>query len=168
MARPALLRRFPKLLSKKLQSTPIIEPDDVTKYPELADDITVADKHIGKEFEESDLEALRKQNQYRRQQVVIILGAALLSGLGGLQAALPDERWPGILLSALGFVLTSVGIAQRELGAYGEFLDERVKAERLRSAYFRFLSRTGRYEQDNREAQLRRAVLSIKRGEEPR
>jgi hypothetical protein len=136
-------------------------------YPDLAEDIAVAEEVVRAAFVESDLAALREQNRYRRQQVTIILGTALLSGLGGLQAVFPAERWPGIILSLLGIVLAFVGRTAGELGTLESFLDHRVRAERLRAAYFRYLSRTGRYKKGDRKIQLRRAVVAIKQGQEP-
>jgi hypothetical protein len=154
-------------LRRSFSSHPVIVPKASSDYPELAEDIAVANEVIGPAFAESDRAALREQNRYRRHQVVIILGTALLSGLGGLQAVFPEQRWPGILLVLLGLVLTFVGRAAGELGTFDTFFNERVKAERLRSAYFRYLSRTGRYRKADRTSQLRRAVVAIKKGEEP-
>jgi hypothetical protein len=99
--------------------------------------------------------------------VVLTLGAALLSGLGGLQAVVPDQRWPGLLLIVLGLALTSVGHAVGELKTFERFLDERIKAERFRAMHFRYLSRTGRYAAPNRKIALERAVLAVKNGQEP-
>jgi hypothetical protein len=67
----------------------------------------------------------------------------------------------------LGVGLTAVSRTAGELKTLDCFLGERVKAERLRSMYFRYLSRTGRYRGDDRESVLRRAVLAVQRGEEP-
>jgi hypothetical protein len=134
----------------------------------LARDVQVLDDVVGPVFEESDRAALRHQNAYRRQQVLMIVDAAVLSGLGGLQAAMSDERWPGLVLAVLGIALAGLGQMAGELKTFEHFLDERVKAERLRATYFRFLSRTGRYAGDDRVVTLRRAVLSVKAGEEPR
>jgi len=166
MRRPALLARFPTLRSSAT-SHPIVDPQTAADFPELAEDVVTADGVVATAFAESDRAALVHQNRYRRQQTVIILGTALLSGLGGLQAVLPDQRWPGILLIVLGLLLTFVGRAAGELDTFNAFLDERIKAERLRSAYFRYLSRTGRYGTADRSTQLRRAVVAIKKGEEP-
>ena len=99
--------------------------------------------------------------------MVIIFGAALLSGFGGLQAALPDQRWPGLVLGLLGALLAVLSTAVNELNALERFMGERVKAERLRSACFRFLSRTGRYADADRVKVLRRVVNTIRSGEEP-
>jgi hypothetical protein len=167
VSRLALLRRFPTVRSTGV-STPVLPHDVAARYPGLADDIAVLDDLVGPDFADSDRKALRYQNTYRRQQVVLILGATLLSGLGGLQAALTDQRWPGILLTVLGLALAGLGQTAGELKTFERFLDERVKAERLRAMYFRYLSRTGRYTGSDRTKVLRRAVLAVKAGQEPR
>ena len=141
--------------------------DKAQDYPALADDIATLDRLVGPAFAASDREALLHQNRYRRQQVVILLGSAVLTGLGGLQAVYPDTTWPGLSLALLGALLAVLSNAVNELNALERFMTERVKAERLRSTYFRFLSRTGRYAGDDRVSVLRRAVLSIRAGEEP-
>ncbi len=137
------------------------------RYPALTRDIAEVEELVSGPFAESDGAARVHQNRFRRQQVVILLGTALVSGLGGLQAVFPDQRWPGILLVVLGLALSAVGTAARELGELEAFLAERVKAERLRSTYFRYVSRTGRYAGDDRRSVLRRSVLAIRNGEEP-
>lgn len=166
MRRPALLARFPSLRASA-SSSPILDLQAASTFPALAEDIATADDIVGTAFAESDQAALVHQNSYRRQQTTVILSTALLSGLGGLQAVFPEQRWPGILLIVLGLVLTFTGRAAGELGTFNAFLDERVKAERLRSAYFRYLSRTGRFSSADRTTQLRRTVVAIKKGEEP-
>ena len=166
MRRPALLVRFP-LWRPPRESPPPVVPEAVTDYPELADDISTVDHVVGPAFHEADLSALRHQHRYRRQQVVIIAGSALLTGLGGLQAVFPQERWPGLALALLGALLAVLSNAVNEFNALEKFMTGRVKAERLRSACFRFLSRTGRYTGEDRVSVLRRVVLSIRAGEEP-
>lgn len=164
--RPALLRRFPTMRSRAT-SEPVL-PDDVAEnYPALAEDIAVLEAEVGRAFAKADQEALRNQNTYRRQQVVLILGATLLSGLGGVQAALSSQSWPGIALTALGLALGVLGQTAGELQTFERFLDERIKAERFRAMYFRFLSRTGRYAGGDRATVLARAVVSVEKGEEP-
>ncbi|GAA2903163.1 hypothetical protein GCM10010472_71730 [Pseudonocardia halophobica] len=167
MRRPALLARFPSLRPVRARNRSVLAPAVAAEYPQLAADIELADEIVGPEFGAADHAALRQQNRYRRQQVVIILGTAVLTGLGGLQAVFPEERWPGIMLAVLGLLLAFAGRAAGELRALDTFLDERIKAERLKSAYFRYLSRTGRYADEDRTTRLRRAVVAIKRGEEP-
>jgi hypothetical protein len=164
--RPALLMRFPSWRAPR-PSWPPIAPGKAADYPALADDIATLDTVVGPAFADSDREALLHQNRYRRQQVVILVGSAVLTGLGGLQAVFPQQAWPGLLLGLLGAALAVISNAVNELNALERFMTERVKAERLRSTYFRFLSRTGRYGGDDRVSVLRHAVVSIRSGEEP-
>jgi hypothetical protein len=81
-------------------------------YPQLAQDFEVLDQAVAPAFTEYDAAALRDQNRYWRQQV-IILGSALVTGLGGRQAVFPHQRWPGLLLDALGIALSvTAGVAK--------------------------------------------------------
>lgn len=161
-----LLVRFPSLRSPK-SSSPVIPPEDRAAYPSLADDFALLDRVVAPVFYRSDEAALRYQNRYRRQQVVILLGSAVVSTLGGLQAIFPDQRWAGVLLTVLGIVLAASSRAAGELATLTNYLTERVKAERLRALYFRFLSRTGTYADSQRDAAVRRAVIAIEAGREP-
>jgi hypothetical protein len=168
MRRPAIVARFPRLrLRLPEEPEPIIPTDEAGRYPALADDIGVLDKEVGRTFAISERAARVAQNRYRRQQVVILLGSAVLSGLGGLQAVFPDHRWLGLVLVVVGVLLTGASQAAGELKTLDCFLTERVKAERFRAMYFRYLSRTGRYRGEDRVGVLRRAVLAVERGEEP-
>lgn len=167
MKRPALLERFPRW-RPRTESKPVIPLERARDYPSLADDVAVLDRVVGPAFAESDRAALVAQHRYRRQQVIILLGSALVSGLGGLQAVFPDQRWPGIALSLLGAVVAAVSLTANELKTLDGFLTERMKAERFRAMYFRYLSRTTRYRNADRESVLKRAVLSVKKGEEPK
>jgi hypothetical protein len=166
MNRPALLKRFPSLTAPA-SSGAVLPPGLGERYPALAEDIDVLDRVVRPAFVESDRAALIEQNRHRRQQVVLAVGAAIMAGLGGLQALVPDQRWPGLILVVLGLVLAAVGNTAGELGSFQRFLDERIKAERLRAMHFRYLSRSGRYATTNRAVVLERAVLAVKAGEEP-
>ncbi|MCV2489834.1 DUF4231 domain-containing protein [Geodermatophilus sp. YIM 151500] len=148
-------------------SWPVIPDHKRVSYPSLAPDFQVLDREVTAAFVEADLAALRRQNRYRRQQVIILLGSAALTGLGGLQALCADQHWPGLLLAVLGVLLAATGRATRELDDLNGYLTERVKAERLRALHFLFLSRTGPYAGADREADLRRAVVAIRFGKEP-
>src|SRR4051812_18193579 len=123
MRRPALLARFPSLRRPRARNRSVLDPSVVAEYPHLAPDIELAEQIVGPEFVTSDRAALVHQNRYRRQQVLIILGAAVLTGLGGLQAVFPLERWSGILLVVLGLLLTFAGRAIGELHTLDTFLE---------------------------------------------
>src|SRR5687767_8881684 len=136
--RPLMLIRFPKLRAPAV-SWPVIPDDKRASYPSLAPDFQVLDRELTAAFVEADLAALRRQNRYRRQQVTILLGSAALTGHGGLQALFADQRWPGLLLAALGILLAATGRVTRELDDLHEYFGQRVKAERLRGLHFLFL-----------------------------
>jgi hypothetical protein len=161
-----MLVRFPALRPRAV-SAPVIRPEQVRDYPSLTDDIAVLDREVGPVFAASDRAALVHQHRYRRQQVVILVGSALVTGLGGVQAVFPGQRWPGVLLSVLAALVAAVSVTVRELATLESFFTERMKAERLRAMYFRYLSRTGRYRTEDRVTVLKRAVLAVKHGEEP-
>jgi hypothetical protein len=161
-----LLVRFPTLRARA-SSRPVIPADKRASYPALAEDFAVVDRVVAPVFREFDTAALRDQNRYRRQQVLIVLGSALVTGLGGLQAVYPAQRWPGLLLTALGVVLATSSRWAKERASMADYLSARVRAERLRALHFRYLSATGRYAGPGRVEALRRAVLEIRAGKEP-
>ena len=163
---PSLFARLPRLRSPK-SSWPALPAEKRAAYPALAADFEVLDRLVDPAFRYSDLAALRHQNRYRRQQIAVLLGSVVASGLGGLQAVFPDQRWPGLLLTALGIALAASSRVTSEVGALAAYLTERVKAERLRALHFRFLSRTGPYSDERRETALRRDVVAIRSGREP-
>lgn len=161
-----LLARFPKLRTPAA-SRPVVPVDKRAGYPAFAADFEVLDQVVAPAFERFDVQALCDQNRYRRQQVFVLLGSAILTGLGGLQAVVPGQRWPGLLLAALGVLLATSSRWAGERSSLSTYLDARVKAERLRAVHFEFLSRTGRYAGDSRVPALRRAVIAVEAGKEP-
>jgi hypothetical protein len=127
----------------------------------------VLDREVGPVFTEYDLAALRDQNAYRRQQVLIFIGSALLTGMGGLQAVFPGQRWPGVVLAVLGGLLAASTRAAGEQSLQRDYLEARVKAERLRGLHFLYLARSGPYAGPDRETALRRSALAIRAGRDP-
>jgi hypothetical protein len=162
-----LFARLPSFRSPRT-SLPVIPDSARRAFPALVDDFAVLDEVVGQAFRKSDIAALRHQNRYRRQQLLVLVGSVVTSGLGGLQALVEDQRWPGILLALFGVALAVSSRATSELGAQNEYLAERVKAERLRALHFRFLSRTGKFAREDRDSVLRLAVIDIEAGREPR
>jgi hypothetical protein len=164
--RPVMFRRL-NLRRPPDRSAPVIPQEAVDEFPALAEDARLLDQVVGPEFHDADRAALLHQHRYRRQQVLILLGSTLLTGLGGLQAVVPGQQWPGLLLFLLGLAVTWLSTIAGELKPLDDYLTARTKAERLRAMYFRYLSRTGRYAVADPESVLRRAVLSVREGEEP-
>jgi len=161
-----LFARRPRLRDPST-SHPVLPATTRTDYPALADDVDILEQVVTPEFARNDVTALRDQNRYRRQQVLVLLGAAVVSGLGGVQAALPDARWPGAALAATSVLLATSSRWAGEQGSLDGYLAARVRAERLRALYFRFLSRTGPYAGPDRTAALQRGVVAVRAGKEP-
>ncbi|WP_344019817.1 DUF4231 domain-containing protein [Pseudonocardia kongjuensis] len=161
------MTRFPKLRVRP-SPTPVVPVEARAAYPALAADFAVLDEVVGERFAAADRTALIEQNRHRLFQVVILLGAAVLSGAAALQGVFPDQRWPGILAAVLALLLATLGQTAGELGTLAAFQTARTKAERLRALHFEYLSGTGRYRGPDRERELKRAVNAIDAGKEPR
>ncbi|GAA2581929.1 hypothetical protein GCM10010435_69360 [Winogradskya consettensis] len=162
----SLLARFPKLRTPA-EPYPVIPPDARERYPELADDLTELAAVVEPVFSAYDRQALKEQNAYRRQQVLVLLGSALVTTLGGIQALVPGQRWPGLVLALAGVLLATSSQWARERASIDEYLQARVRAERLRALHFRYLARVGPYAGPDRLVALRRAVIAVKAGKEP-
>jgi hypothetical protein len=154
---PALLARMPRV-GGPAESPPVIPDEARTAFPDLARDLDVLARDVAPAFRDYDLQALREQQRYRRQQFLILLGSVLGTAFGALQAAVPDEEWPGALLILLGVLLATSSRWSGERASFGTYLDARLKAERLQALHFQYLSGTGRYAGPNRDLELRRAV----------
>ncbi|MEV5891205.1 DUF4231 domain-containing protein [Nonomuraea fuscirosea] len=166
MRPPPLLARFPALRAPAV-SAPVVPAGRKAAYPALAADFEVLDRELTPVFERYDVEALRDQNRYRRQQVLILLGSAVITGLGGLQAVLPEQHWPAVLVTVIGVALATSTRYVRESETLDRYLAARARAERLRALYFGYLARTGAFGGEDRELVLGRAVLAMEAGEEP-
>jgi hypothetical protein len=159
--RPALLRRLPRLFGTP-PSRPIVEPEDRRYYEDLEPDLTFLDEQLVPSFERYDKAALRAQNRFRRQQLALILGGALTTILGSLHASLgKGSRWI-VLAEAIvaGFLFVAVLVAQRN-HEQQKYLESRLRAERLRAEYFRFVVRAGAYADESR----RKGALEQRIGE---
>jgi hypothetical protein len=142
--------------------------DTATKHPELADDLAALEQELAPQFQELDLEALRNQHGFRLGQVLLIFGGSVATILGTVQAALSHAAWAGIteaiILAVLGAVFRLVG----DLNFKENYLDQRLKAERLRAEFFFFLARTGQYGEIDPPAArrlLRERTARIKAGQ---
>lgn len=164
--RPALFLRFPRR-SAPAVSAPVIPPDARAAYPALRKDLDLLDEEVLPAFTAYDLKALRDQNTHRAQQVVLLLGSALASGLGGLQAVFPEQRWPGTLLAVLGLLLGAFGRWAKRQRSLEGYLAARLRAERLRAVCFRFLARCPGYSGPDPAEALRKSVRAIADGREP-
>jgi hypothetical protein len=162
MARPTVFKRFPTLRLRLKQSV-ILAPDAQSGYPALADDFAVLEQELVPRFRELDRAALQAQNQFRLEQVVLILGSVSAVILGALQGTLRDALWPGLAEALVGAVVAVFAVLSRELRAQRRYLTNRVKAERLRGEYFRFLGRVDEYADADRARRLAQRVSEIYR-----
>jgi len=144
----------------------VIPEEAGVAFPDLVPDLDALVRDVAPVFRDYDLQALREQQRYRRQQVLILLGSVLGTAFGALQAALPSEQWPGVLLILVGVVLATSSRWSGERASLATYLAARLKAERLRALHFQYLSRTGRYAGADRDLELRRAVLAVQAGKE--
>ena len=96
MATVALLNRLPALRWRPQQNQQIVAPADQARYPLLAEDFTFLEREIMPHFRQLDNEALRRQNQFRLEQLALIFGGALASALGAFHFAFADAAWLGV------------------------------------------------------------------------
>jgi hypothetical protein len=156
---PALLRRLP-IVNGPVE-TPIVPTEATTRFPELREDLDFLDEWLVPRFIECDLTAQRQQNRHRRQQLLLVAAGSLGAVLGAVQAALADDKWPALLVSLVA-VLSAVFAQQVQHGhALPRYLDERARAERLRSVYFQYVVRVERYRGPSRRQRLREDVAAL-------
>jgi len=164
----ALFKRWPRFWYKPSE-TPLIKVEHPENYTALRDDLATVDEVIGPRFREYDLSALRAQNTYWRQQVTLLCVSALTTGFGSVQAAYSHQVWPGVVVAVLGVLSAAVAGLGGERGAQLTYLDQRTKAERLRSMAFAYLAELPPFtgHQPDRQLKLVNAVADIAQGQEP-
>jgi hypothetical protein len=143
MTRPALFRRIPSFRAPA--SDPLLPRNAAQRSPDLESDLEVLRQELFPGFEELDRTALSSQHGFRLAQVLLIVGGLIATVLGAIQTALAGSRWAGIaetvLLAALGGVFRFSG----DLNFKQDYLDQRLKAERMRAECFFYLARAGPY-----------------------
>jgi hypothetical protein len=131
------------------------------EFPELREDLTFLEKNLVPEFLERDRAALGAQNRHRREQLLLVSAGALGAVLGAVQAAFDTAKWPGVLVTLVA-VLSAVFAQRVQHGqALPAYLDERAKAERLRSVYFQYIVGVDRYRGKDRRQRLRDDVAQL-------
>jgi len=166
--RPAILKRFPRLRYHP-QSWPLVPPGKRDSFAGLTGDFEFLDQELMPAFAEFDLLALREQNRYWRQQIILVAGALLITVFGAVQAALHGQAWPGIVVGLLAAAVGAITATARQRDAQGAYLKARLKAERLRGLYFTYLAETvADSDSTARHKALIANVAAIKHGEEPR
>jgi len=163
-----MFKRLPSLRWSSPRDQQIVSMDAQKQSPLFADDFKTLEDELMPHFRELDAEALRVQNQFRLDQITLILGGALATILGALHASLSAAPavWAGIIESVLAAALSAVALRLQGTHAQERYFSDRLKAETLRSEYFLFLGRVGTYaDEQERLPCLIRRVADIKIGE---
>lgn len=147
-----LFKRRPKLIWRPGTPDMVISREVQGNYPALEDDFKKLNGILIPVFQKIDEQALKLQNQFRLWQVIFILGGALATILGALQATFSSAPWLGIVEAILAVILTTVTGTVRQLKLQEKYFQFRLKAEVLRREYFLFLGRVAPYDQDESRA----------------
>lgn len=166
---PSLTRRLPELRWRQGEQEPIVGAAERADYPELEADLGVLDAVLVPAYYRLDGEALEAQNRFRLTQLLLILGGATATILGIIQAAIGGGNVAlGIVEAVLAGLLAPLAVATRSGKAHRHFLTSRLRAERLRSEYFVFLTGAAGYaglSDERRQALLRKTVTDIEDSE---
>lgn len=159
-----VFKRFPKLRPLQREEQHLVPPNERHKYPSFVADFDTLDEKLMPTFRELDNEALLQQNRYRWAYIILIFGGSLATIFGIFQIAFQNIEWPGIVGAIIAAILVVTITASRSFDNHKRYLDTRLAAEQLRSAYFLFLGHYHPYEDEHTRAEhLRRQVEVIKR-----
>jgi Protein of unknown function (DUF4231) len=162
LRRITLFKRLPMLRWRPRENEQIVQPETQNQFPDLKSDFDILEHELLPSFRNLDNEALRAQNLFRLQQVILIAGGVITTTLGAVQAALTKEVWPGVAEAVVAGFLTSVSYIARQFNEQKDYFSNRLKAETLRGEYFLFLGRLGKYANDDDRVQsLIRRVADI-------
>jgi hypothetical protein len=163
LRRITLFKRLPTLRWREPNKVQEIVPSETqSQFPDLESDFAILEQELMPSFRRLDNEALRAQNLFRLQQVILIVGGVIATTLGALQAAHTKAVWPGVAEAVVAGFLTSVSYIAREFNEQKKYFSGRLKTETLRGEYFLFLGRMGNYANDADRAQsLIRRVADI-------
>jgi hypothetical protein len=146
MPRPVLLKRLPKLRWRPAEDWPFMSQANREAFPELAEEFAVLDAELMETFRAFDHDALEAQNRFRLLQLLLLVGGAVATVLGTVQAALDGGALAlGITEAVLAGLLAPLAVAARSGKSHHRYLTSRLKAERLRSEYFVYLAGAGGY-----------------------
>ena len=167
--RPTSLAQVPRLRWRPGVREPLVKPEVRAAAPALEPDFEILDAELLPTFHELDEGALRAQNDFRLGRILIILGSALATALGAVQAALGGGVMAlGVAEAIVAGAFAAVVAFVRGREAQKEYFTGRLKAERLRGEYFLFLGRIAPYEtgdDDDRRSLLHRRVAEIEVGD---
>jgi len=170
--RPALLYRFPKLFWRPPVDQDweadwlVVREQDRKQYAQLAGDLAVWLDLLKPRFRRLDHTAQILQNQFWRQNVVLIVGGLVATSLGAIQAVLGGGV-VGIAVAqaVLTGALAGLTVLIRSRRAQQGYLTARLKAERIKSEFFMFLARAGDYAGPDPQTALLQQVDDIEAAE---
>jgi hypothetical protein len=159
-----LFKRAPRLIWRpNSKQEEIVKREQQSEYPIFAADFALLEQHLMPDFRKLDNDAMLKQNQFRRAQVILIGGGVVVTVLGALQVSHIGGLWIGVIEAVVAILLAMVAQGARTNKAQELYFRNRLKAETLRSEYFTFLRHAHPYEHDlTRGQHLRQRVLRIK------
>jgi hypothetical protein len=172
--RPALLVHFPKFRWPEPDPVDAVNPrefDPILYAPfppdlvhDYSADLDVLGKHLLPQYLYEDREATRSQNEFRRDQVILIIGGVIATGLAALPAS---ARWDGwsVIAGIFTAFLAAWASRSRDLESQERWRTSRLKAELLRGEYFLYLGRAKPYDVEGcRNRNLMRRVAEIRSG----
>jgi hypothetical protein len=168
---PALFRRFPKPWPPQPSDYALVEPEVRAMAPLLEADLAYLDSKLVPRFREFDRDAQRAQHAFRLGGVLLIVGSAVSTTLGAVQAALDGGNLSvGIAEAVVSAVVAGVVVYVRGRRFQQTYLSKRLMAERIKSQYYLYLARSGSYALDDegeRQRRLDRVVAQLEAGENP-
>jgi hypothetical protein len=157
-----LFKRLPMLRWRPKPERPFIPLENEADFPELVADFALLNSELMPSFYALDADALRAQNQFRLEQMVLLVGSALAAILGAVQIALINSVVPGIVETLVTILLAAITYRVRAFNAQKLYFTNRLAAETLRSEYYLFLGRIGIYsDEQNRHLNLISNVARI-------
>ena len=155
-----LFRRLTPLFRRPV-SQPIVPRAKRDTFTELADDLSFLAAELEPTFTACDLEALRQQSRYRQQQLILLIGGVTGAILGALQAVFTSAAWLGALVALLALPSAWFARVMRNRRALERYVDYRIRAERLRSLYFQYVTQVGPFGSDTRQDRLKAEVAAV-------
>jgi hypothetical protein len=143
-----------------------VREQDRKQYAQLAGDLAVWLDLLKPRFRRLDHTAQILQNQFWRQNVVLIVGGLVATSLGAIQAVLGGGV-VGIAVAqaVLTGALAGLTVLIRSRRAQQGYLTARLKAERIKSEFFMFLARAGDYAGPDPQTALLQQVDDIEAAE---
>jgi hypothetical protein len=113
------------------------------------------------DFRRLDRDALHCQNNFLLAQLTLIVGGALATMLGAIQAGLGGNIVLGLLETGIAAVIGLGALRTGARTAQQGYFGNRLRAERLRSEYFLYLARVAPYADEKRQQTLKRTVVRV-------